>query len=100
MKRRLMASVFAALLLTGCTEGNGIEVEGLNSHADGRFAYEQVVAPDSSEYEFGYVVDTETGVTYLVMRQGRGKSSWGGITSLLDSDGKPIINDRYDEVDE
>ncbi len=44
-------------------------------HSDGAFAPMQIW------------VDTETGVNYLVLRDGNA----GGITPLLDREGKPVI---------
>jgi hypothetical protein len=37
------------------------------------------------------LVDTETGVNYLYVSSGYG----GGLTPLLDADGKPIITREY-----
>ena len=37
------------------------------------------------------IVDTETGVQYLICVNGYG----GGVTPLLDKDGKPAIYDPY-----
>ena len=95
-------AVVAALCvaLAGCSSGgNGVRVDGLNRRADGRFEYEYVSGVLGT-YSFGYVVDTETGVTYLVYRDGAGKNGVGGITVLLDGDGKPTIDPRYGRTDE
>ena len=37
------------------------------------------------------IVDTETGVQYLYVYSGYG----GGVTPLLDRDGKPLIDKRF-----
>ena len=37
------------------------------------------------------IVETETGVQYLYVFSGYG----GGVTPLLDRDGKPLIDKRY-----
>jgi hypothetical protein len=37
------------------------------------------------------IVDTETGVQYLMAYE----RSLGGITVLLDKDGKPLLDQRY-----
>ncbi|MBO6010406.1 MAG: xylan 1,4-beta-xylosidase [Oscillospiraceae bacterium] len=37
------------------------------------------------------IVDTETGVQYLYVFSGYG----GGVTPLLDRDGKPLIDKRF-----
>ena len=42
----------------------------------------------------GFVVDRETGVTYLIIRNTFGS----GITPLLNSDGKPVITKPEDTV--
>ena len=41
----------------------------------------------SSNYDALIIVDKETGVNYLYVHRGYG----GGLTPLLDADGKPII---------
>ncbi len=38
-----------------------------------------------------YLVDKETGVHYLYVWAGYG----GGLTPLLDKDGKPVVNTNY-----
>ncbi len=84
-----------ALALCGCSGGNGIEVEGINEKANGRFAYERISSDPNGLWSFGYVIDTETGVTYLVYKDGFGKNATGGITPLLNRDGTPTIDERY-----
>lgn len=37
------------------------------------------------------IVDTETGVQYLYVYSGYG----GGVTALLDRDGKPLLDSRF-----
>ncbi len=37
------------------------------------------------------IVDTETGVQYLYVYSGYG----GGVTPLLDRDGKPLLDSRF-----
>ena len=95
--RRIAAIVaVTCALLCGCEKGNGIETSGLNDRADGRFEYEEFRTPDTSHgWLFGYVVDSETGVTYLVFNNNHGRCSVGGITPLLNRDGTPVIDDRY-----
>jgi hypothetical protein len=91
-----VVATIACALLCGCGQGNGIETSGLNERADGRFAYENLHVGAGYAWRFGYVVDTETGVTYLVFDNNRPKNSIGGITPLLNRDGTPVIDDRYE----
>jgi len=95
MRRMAVAAMVACALLCGCVDGNGIETDGLNERADGRFAYENLRGGGGYAWRFGYVVDTETGVTYLTFDSRDGKNSIGGITPLLNRDGTPVIDDRY-----
>lgn len=95
MRRMAVVVMVACALLCGCGQGNGIQTSGLNERADGRFAYEPIGATVGYGWRFGYVVDTETGVTYLVFNSNRPKNSIGGITPLLNRDGTPVIDDRY-----
>jgi hypothetical protein len=69
----------------------------MNERASGRFAYEAFKPANTDrDWQFGYVIDTETGVTYLVYTTNEGrKDNVGGITPLLRQDGTPIIDDRY-----
>lgn len=94
---RRFVSVALCVTLCGCyAEGNGIKVNGLNGRANDRFAYETFLpTKESDEWQFGYVIDTETGVTYIVFDNNNGKNSVGGITPLLKQDGTPTIDDRY-----
>lgn len=101
MKKKTIGMIASALMVSlsvcGCAQGgNGVETEGLNEKANNRFVYEQLDGlSDYSRWCFGYVVDTETGVTYLVFSNNRGKRSIGGITPLLNRDGTPVIDDEY-----
>lgn len=95
---RRFAAMALCTLLCGCyADGNGIKVDGLNERANGRFAYDTFLpTKECDEWQFGYVIDTETGVTYLVYTTDEGsKYGVGGITPLLRQDGTPTIDDRY-----
>ena len=95
---RRFAAMALCTLLCGCyADGNGIKVDGLNERANDRFAYETFLpTKESDEWQFGYVIDTETGVTYLVYTTNEGRRNGvGGITPLLNRDGTPVIDDRY-----
>lgn len=93
--RVMAACVVAAIALGGCVKGNGVKVEGLNQGMGDRFEYEMLICSEG-EATFGKVIDTETGITYLVMRSGHDKYSWGGITPLLNRDGTPVIDGRFE----
>ena len=98
LARKIAVVAVVCALLCGCyADGNGIQMSGLNERADGRFAYEAFLpTKEYDEWQFGYVIDTETGVAYLVYTTDEGrKGSVGGITPLLNRDGTPVIDDRY-----
>ena len=81
-----LAAALAATML-GCEEsGNGVYVGQHDSEADRRFMTED----DWDHFEF--VVDRETGVTYVLVERGFGKSARMGIAPLLNSDGTPVVD--------
>lgn len=85
--KRIVAAAILALALCGC-DGNGI-VRDVEAHdVDGRFIC------NLSAYTFETVVDSHTGVTYLIWNSGDGTSSKGGITVLLNRDGTPVISEE------
>lgn len=88
MRKAIAIALAACLLLCGC--GNGVRREegAPKENVGGRFLC------DSGAYSFETVVDSETGVTYLVWRNGVGKSEIGGITVLLNADGSPVISEE------
>jgi len=88
MKKALAITLAACLLLCGCG-GNGVKREGNapKPNTQGRFLC------DSSYYRFETVVDSQTCVTYLLWRVD-GNAEIGGITVMLDKDGKPIISEE------
>ena len=90
MKKALAITLAACLLLCGCTEGNGVKREenAPKPNTQDRFLC------DSSYHEFETVVDSQTGVTYLLWQTGGGNGAIGGITVMLDKDGKPIISEE------
>lgn len=94
MRKALTATVALALALCGCTSGEkGIEraEESPKPNVGQRFLC------DEYYYEFETVVDSKTGVTYLVWKDYNGSYSKGGITVLVDRDGKPIISEEVHE---
>ena len=78
--RRILAIALCAMLC-GCASGNGVESQNINSAADGRFVYEPLpyTVGNSLDVEFGYVIDSRTGVTYIVYNDCNGKYATGGM---------------------
>jgi len=91
MRKALTATVALALVLCGCT-GNAVVREDAapKPNVGGRFMCDE-------DYMFETVVDSKTGVTYLVWKDGISNTSKGGITVLVDRDGKPIISEEVGE---
>ena len=89
MRKALAITLAACLLLCGCG-GNGVKREGNapKPNASGRFLCDHI------DYSFETVVDSQTGVTYLVWTDEGSYGGHGGITVLLDKDGKPIISEE------
>lgn len=85
--KKIVAAALLALALCGC-DGNGIVRETSVHDADERFVC------DSDAYSFETVVDSHTGVTYLIWKGGTGNASKGGITVLLNRDGTPVISEE------
>lgn len=88
--RRMMAITLTACLLYGCS-GNSIvrAVDAPRERVDGRFL------TDDGYDEFRTVVDSKTGITYLVWMHGGGNNNGvAGITPLLNRDGKPVISEE------
>lgn len=80
MKRKTiiaaLAAVLACLIAVGCTDSVAAE--------DGRFLLKG--------YGTAHVItDTHTGVQYMYYYNARG----GGITVLVDADGKPLIQEEH-----
>ena len=91
MRKALTATVALALVLCGCTGNAVVREDGApKPNVGGRFMCDK-------GYTFETVVDSKTGVTYLVWKDGSGNTSKGGITVLVDRDGKPIISEEVVE---
>lgn len=90
---RRMLALALCVMLCGCASGNGVASQNINSAADGRFVYESLNG--GSDVMFGYVIDSRTGVTYIVYNDRNGKYSTGGMSPLYNSDGTLVIDDRY-----
>jgi hypothetical protein len=88
VKKAIAIALSACLLLCGCGGNSVRREEGApKENVGGRFLC------DSSSYDFETVVDSKTGVTYLVLRNA-GASAIGGITVLLNADGTPVISEE------
>ena len=92
MRKTLAITLAACLLLCGCG-GNGVKREenAPKPNTNQRFLCED------GEYRFETVVDSQTGVTYIIWKDGYSSSAKGGITVLLDKDGKPIISEEVSQ---
>lgn len=97
MYRGLVISVIlaSALVLVGC-DGNGIKRSESTEHEEKASVSDRFLC-DSSSYRFETVIDSKTGVTYLVWTSFRAGSDTrvGGITVLLNSDGSPVISEGH-----
>ena len=95
MYKGLMSTITLAalLMLCGC-EGNAIQCENNNGAMD---VSDRFIS-DHRNNELETIVDSETGVVYLVwIRDGGTAGAKGGITPLLDEDGKVVISEEVDE---
>lgn len=89
----ILAITVLSVTLFGCVDGNGIQTIGADERVEDRFT-----CPDDTRFlntRFSTVTDTRTGIVYLVFNSHEGNCSVGGITVLLDSDGKPTRDPRY-----
>ena len=90
-------AITACVMLSECGyfdsgETSVVEADGINAALpETRFQY----GPLGSS-NFQLIVDTHTGVTYLFYHA----SNRVGITPLLNSDGTPVIDDRYSATEE
>ena len=93
MRRMITIALTACLVLCGCDGGNAVKRKGYGprENVDGRFI------SDYGSDDFRTVVDSRTGITYLVFDDQSGNCSIGGITPLLDRDGKPVISEEVSE---
>ena len=93
MRKAIIAAAIAATVaLCGCS-GNGIvrDKDAATLQTDDRFI------TDDMNDNFYTVVDSKTGVTYLKWERPSGKGGKvGGITVLVDEDGKPIISEEVE----
>lgn len=86
MKKTIIAAALALpLLLTGC--GSAEASDG----ASDRFDH-----TGSGIQSIRIITDTETGVQYLFVADCFGYAGMGGMTVLVDADGKPLISEEAD----
>ena len=72
--------LYCAVLLSGCT-GNAVVRENADNTLGSRFI------SDSPNDYFSTVVDSKTGIIYIVWQRGTGSGSIGGICPLYNADG-------------
>jgi len=96
MRRVITALSVCLLIALGGCSGNAVrrEDDAPKPNVSRRFVCD---GDDYAAYEFSTVVDSQTGVTYLVWKSGSGNTSKGGITVLVDEDGKPIISEEVEK---
>ena len=90
-----MMMMISVSVLTGC--GRYGKAKNTEAPSETRFvtSYKEGEACDS----FTVIVDSETGVNYLVRKIGGGNSNSIAMCPLLDAEGKPVITD-ISEVNE
>lgn len=82
-KKVVLATVIACAILAGC---GAVEVDAAQEEKRARFETVYTEYVDSDVYA-SIVVDNETGVMYFAMDNYHG----GGITVMVNTDGKPLI---------
>lgn len=82
-KKAVLAAVIACAILAGC---GAVEVYAAKEENRARFVVLDSEWIDTNSYA-KIVVDKETGVMYFMLDISRG----GGITVMVDADGKPLI---------
>lgn len=89
MRKAVIATLALALALCGC-EGNAVVREKDSPKPD----MSQRFLCDKDSYGFSTVVDSKTGVTYLIWTDVYNSGKTSGITVLVDRNGKPIISEE------
>lgn len=86
MKKAVIAAALALpLLLAGC--GSAEASDGVSD----RFEH-----TGSGIQSIRVITDTETGVQYLFVADCFGYAGQGGLTVLVDADGKPLVAEEVD----
>ena len=82
--KRIFAYICMIIMICGMFVGCGASETEKVETVEERFV--TVDSPDAGFYRY-YLVDTETGVMYLVVQH----MNYAGITVLVDENGKPLI---------
>ena len=89
MKKILISIVFIFLVIITSFLLKDIVVKDLFAKGNSRFVYSGGLNVD----QISIIIDKETGVMYLWKTD----SYKGGLTVMLDKDGKPLINEKFKE---
>lgn len=84
-KAAIYTALAATMLLAGCASAEA------SDGASGRFDH-----TGSGIQSIRIITDTETGVQYLFVADCFGYAGMGGMTVLVDADGKPLISEEAD----
>ena len=92
MRKAVIVTVVLTLVLCGC-EGNAVvrEKDSPKPEMSQRFLC------DKDSYRFSTVVDSKTGVTYLIWTDSMNADKTSGITVLLNRNGYPVISEEVTE---
>lgn len=92
MKKAVIVTIALALALCGC-EGNAVVREKDSPKPD----MSERFLCDKDTYTFSTVVDSKTGVTYLIWTDAYNSDKTSGITVLLNKNGYPVISEEVTE---
>ena len=94
MRKAVIVTVALALALCGCTNGeNGVQ----RTEDSPKPNLSQRFLCDKDSYRFSTVVDSKTGVTYLIWTDAYSADKTSGITVLLNRNGYPVISEEVVE---
>ena len=87
MKKLIFATVLAAIMLTGCDNGQrGTTTKG------GIYPKITQYGADTQNYKYFYVLDERTGTVYLMFSGFR----CAGITDAVNADGSPVTKEQLE----
>ena len=89
MKKMLISIIFIFLVIITSFLLKDVIVKDLLATENSRFVYNG----GSKVSQISIITDTETGVMYLWKTD----HYKGGLTVMLDKDGKPLINEKFKE---
>ena len=85
--------VFSIFIILGCSNNNNSLKRNAKNDSSKLDITNRFLCDE--DYEFQTVVDTKTGVTYLIWKDGSGtQCATGGITPLLNKNGYPVISEE------